>query len=432
MSNSTSPQKMPDKIERSVLLTVIGICLLFLTAIITVLFAPNLIDASWTTPASEYQYQMYRVSDPHFYISASPEQPTRPTMVTHIVPGYTLLAWQETESALIVGPQELIKTYVTTLEEPKLKLSTRGLLLRRPQTDEAKAWEKARLEAFTKERPNTASPSVWEIYAPKLDENKKDLFVYRQTDGQEDWVEENFAFVANETLPAYTSAKGLVYVRNPVEFRIKATAESWSVHMQNGECIGEAIPDLKTLTDPKHLAFTSRAELIATGEKLYAEEGCWYCHTDQTRTLPQDSLINASASYPAPPSKANEYSFQKITFPGTRRIGPDLSRVGVKRPERDWHRGHFWSPKSASKGSIMPAFQHFFRNDPRGYAGKTNGVPNEKFEAMFQYLMTKGTRITEPTKAWWKGEHDDTLAIIDGRYKNTPAKSQPDNSGAHH
>ncbi len=163
------------------------------------------------------------------------------------------------------------------------------------------------------------------------------------------------------------------------------------------------------------MGFMSRKELIQLGETIYAHEGCWYCHTDPTRTLVQAPGLNGSDSYPAPPSSPNEYIYNSITFPGTHRIGPDISRVGVKRPSRDWHRSHFWAPKTASQGSIMPAFQHFFDNDPRGTSGRMTGIPNYKFEAMFQYLMTKGTRITPPTQAWWLGKDPiNTIEIIEG------------------
>jgi cytochrome c oxidase cbb3-type subunit 2 len=165
------------------------------------------------------------------------------------------------------------------------------------------------------------------------------------------------------------------------------------------------------------------------GENIYAAEGCWYCHTDQTRTLVQDVIVNGSDSYPAPPSSANEYIYQKITFPGTRRIGPDLSRVGIKRPSRDWHKAHFWSPKTESPGSIMPSFHHFFDEDPRGTSKNPFGVPNYKFEAVFQYLMTKGTRITAPTEAWWLGKDPiRTIDIIESRRHIAVGEEENDTS----
>ena len=106
--------------------------------------------------------------------------------------------------------------------------------------------------------------------------------------------------------------------------------------------------------------------------------------------------------------------YNTITMTGTRRIGPDLSRVGVKRPSRDWHKAHFWSPATKSAGSIMPPFTHFFDDDPRGTPKNPFGVPNWRFEAVFQYLMTKGTRITSPDKGWWKGKDPiNTLNILE-------------------
>ncbi len=194
-------------------------------------------------------------------------------------------------------------------------------------------------------------------------------------------------------------------------------------HSQDGEARwdydpnGQPIKDLNELKS-EQMGFYSRQKLIELGEKIYAIEGCWYCHTDQTRTLIEDVVINGSDSYPAPPSSANEFIYQKITFPGTRRIGPDLSRVGVKRPSRDWHKVHFWSPQTVIEGSIMPAFRHFFSYDPQRTDKNLMGTPNFRFEAIYQYMMTKGTRITSPNQAWWLGRDPiRTKEIIEGQRK---------------
>ena len=66
----------------------------------------------------------------------------------------------------------------------------------------------------------------------------------------------------------------------------------------------------------------------------------------------------------------------------------------------------------------MPAFQHFFDNDPRGTGKNSIGIPNYRFEAIYQYMMTKGTRITPPTQAWWLGKDPiQTKEIIQGQRK---------------
>ena len=76
---------------------------------------------------------------------------------------------------------------------------------------------------------------------------------------------------------------------------------------------GDKIESYQEFKD-RPIKFRSRAELISLGEHIYAIEGCWYCHTDQTRTLVQDVVLNGSDSYPAPPSSASEYIYQKSTF----------------------------------------------------------------------------------------------------------------------
>jgi cytochrome c oxidase cbb3-type subunit 2 len=215
------------------------------------------------------------------------------------------------------------------------------------------------------------------------------------------------------SLAEHHKSSGAVYVSNPREYRVKfykfGSEEGWRYDPR-----GEPISALNELMGDK-LGFVSRKDLVELGESIFAKEGCWYCHTDQTRTLVQDTILNGSESFPAPPS-SNEYIYQKVTFPGTRRIGLDISRVGVKRPSRDWHKSHFWSPKTASVGTIMPAFRHFFDDDPRGTSNNPYRVPNYKFEAVFQYLMTKGTRITPPTQSWWTGRDPiRTIDIIEGR-----------------
>ena len=64
----------------------------------------------------------------------------------------------------------------------------------------------------------------------------------------------------------------------------------------------------------------------------------------------------------------------------------------------------------------MPSFRHFFDFDPRGTSSILPGVPNYRFEAIYQYLMTKGTRITPPNQAWWLGKDPvKTKEIIEGQ-----------------
>jgi cytochrome c oxidase cbb3-type subunit 2 len=409
------------KINTSAILTVIGVILLFSTAIIVTLLAPAFTEKEWIKPSSEYQMQMYEIADPHVYISNQGYDKQNIQMVNHLKSGMTLQSFSERKISRIVAPKELEK-YISRFGESKLLLTPRLLFLREPEKSDsfdaltAANTLRTSLQATdAKQGKDKLDYMVLELY----EANKNEAFSLGTTDGiLENWVDADFEIIDNENQQEYFSNKGVIYYSNPIEFRYLPYSfgkqESWKYDPS-----GKTIDSLDELKSEK-FRFISRKELITMGENIYRAEGCWYCHTEQTRTLVQDLVLNGSESEPAPPSTPNEYVYQQVTFPGTRRIGPDMSRVGVKRPSRDWHKSHFWSPKTASAGSIMPSFKHFFDDDPRGTSRAPYGVPNYQFEAVFQYLMTKGTRITAPTEAWWLGKDPiQTKAIIEGRSQGT-------------
>lgn len=398
-------------IELSAVITIVGIIFLFSTSILVVLIAPKYLDSSWVSPSSPYQKQMYEISDPNLYISSN-SSGSGLQFVQHIQKGFTLLAFEESDTTRFVAPKHLQK-YITKLGDKELKLTSELILLREPKNIDKgfQGLDEARklLKSLQNDENHKQDLIILELFQPE----GKEAFSIASSEGiLENWVDKNFKIIESTEEP-YHKDMGVIYVQNPIEYRIKkykfGPEEGWRY-----DADGEKISSLEELK--KHdLKFYSRKDLIYAGEKIYAIEGCWYCHSDQTRTLIQDVVLNGNEDFPAPPSSANEYIYQEITFPATRRIGPDLSRVGIKRPSRDWHKSHFWSPKTASRGSIMPAFQHFFDEDPRGRSSQQMGIPNYKFEAIYQYMMTKGTRITPPTEAWWLGKDPvNTKEIIEG------------------
>ncbi len=413
MTEANNKKGFWQSFELSALVAITGIIVLFSSAVIVTLIAPNFVDPTWTQPTTPYQVQMHEISDPNFYISSSPIQPEEIQAVYHLKNGFTLLAFQESYTTRILASKELEK-YVTRYQSSTpLKLTSKVLLLRPPaDKSKADALQKELNEEWKKSNPKETSPNfvILELFEPKENE----AFAVAPTDGVlEDWVDENFVILDKNNQHSYHNDPGVIFINNPLEYKVQYITyfgkKGWLY-----DPAGEPIASLEQLKGGD-MGFRSRQELIQIGETIYAHEGCWYCHTDQTRTLVQDVVLNGSDSFPAPPSSPNEYIYNRITFPGTHRIGPDLSRVGIKRPSRDWHRSHFWSPKTASKGSIMPAFQHFFDEDPRGSSVRTTGIPNYKFEAIYQYLMTKGTRITPPTQAWWLGKDPiNTINLIEG------------------
>ena len=412
------------KLDKSAVLTVIGILLLFSSAVGVTLIAPSYVDPSWTEVASPYQRQMYEVADPNLYVSTAATGGDELQLAYHIKDGYTLLAFAESETVRIIAPPELEK-YVTRHGESRLKLSSKLMLLREANAEGDRGRQATALQEKLQSqwRSSHSQSAAKELRMPRFDilelyePEAKEAFALAETDGiLENWVDSEFVILDEEVKQRYHEDPGVLYVSNPKEYRIAPFRFGKSSGFQY-DPNGRSIASLDELKSPE-LGFMSREELIQLGEDIYRIEGCWYCHTDQTRTLVQDTILNGSETNAAPPSSANEYVYQRVTFPGTRRIGPDISRVGIKRPNRDWHKSHFWSPKTASAGTIMPSFRHFFDDDPRGTSKSPVGIPNYKFEAIFQYLMTKGTRITAPTQAWWQGRDPlQTTKIIEGQKK---------------
>ncbi len=400
------------RLERSAIFTIIGVIILFASSIIVTLIAPRYVDSTWTTPSSSYQVQMYEIVDPHIYMrNQAPNNDLQ--YVMHLNDGFTLLAFVENDNLQIVAPPELEK-FITHTHDNHLKLTSRLLLLRTPTQQETNT-QLGQLQVKKTTTNATDAPSDKQSNKPKkimelYDPQKKEAFSFDADGGPlQDWVDQNFEILDDKLKQPYHGYAGVVYVKNPQEFLIEQGNGNLWQYDQNGKYI----KDVAELTG-ENLRFQSRQKLIADGEHLYAIEGCWYCHTDQTRTLIHDTVLNGTDDYPAPPSSANEYIYQKITFPGTRRVGPDISRVAIKRPSRHWHQIHFWNPRTASVGSIMPAFKHYFKDN----GANSQPTPNEKFEAIYQYLMTKGSRITAPTQAWWLGKDPiNTKEIIEGQRK---------------
>ena len=107
--------------------------------------------------------------------------------------------------------------------------------------------------------------------------------------------------------------------------------------------------ELKWMED--HAApYTPREE---RGRAVYIREGCWYCHSQYVRP------VTGETRRWGPVTQPGEYAYDLPHLFSTRRIGPDLSRVGLKYSDA-WHLAHFWSPRMVVPDSIMPRFSALF------------------------------------------------------------------------
>jgi len=117
-------------------------------------------------------------------------------------------------------------------------------------------------------------------------------------------------------------------------------------------------------------------EMELAGRRIYIREGCWYCHTQQIRTILADTKRYGWKGVDAPISTPDEFVYDHPHMFGTKRTGPDLGRVGGKY-DTQWHRTHFRNPRDLVKGSVMPAFP-WIVGDPR------------EFTELVAYIQTLG------------------------------------------
>ena len=109
------------------------------------------------------------------------------------------------------------------------------------------------------------------------------------------------------------------------------------------------VPTISTVTPYTPL------ELV--GRDIYVSEGCYNCHSQMIRPI-----ISETKRY-GEYSKAGEFVYDHPFQWGSRRIGPDLAREGVVRPQAYWHALHFRNPSQVTPDSIMPPYPWFFEKE---------------------------------------------------------------------
>jgi cytochrome c oxidase cbb3-type subunit I/II len=100
---------------------------------------------------------------------------------------------------------------------------------------------------------------------------------------------------------------------------------------------------------PTIAAVTPYTPLELAGRDIYLDEGCYNCHSQMIRP------IRAETERYGEYSKPGEFVWDHPFQWGSRRIGPDLQRVGGKYPDL-WHVRHMDDPRAITAGSIMPAY----------------------------------------------------------------------------
>jgi cytochrome c oxidase cbb3-type subunit I/II len=140
--------------------------------------------------------------------------------------------------------------------------------------------------------------------------------------------------------------------------------------------IVEIVPMFTATYGPEvHPGVTPYTPLEVAGRDIYIREGCYLCHSQWIRPTRAEVLRYGEWT------RAFEYRYDRPFLMGSRRMGPDLQRVGGKYPD-GWHYEHMRDPRSTSPGSVMPPYAWLLddRIDPADITAsiralKKTGIP---------------------------------------------------------
>ncbi|MBS0318441.1 MAG: cytochrome c, partial [Proteobacteria bacterium] len=114
------------------------------------------------------------------------------------------------------------------------------------------------------------------------------------------------------------------------------------------------IPAVELSQTPAGPGVQPLSPLQLEGRKVFAANGCDYCHTQQVRPLAEDKEFGR-------PSAPGDFAYQTPELLGSERTGPDLTNVGTTKSSDVWQYIHLYDPRAVVPESIMPNFKFLFR-----------------------------------------------------------------------
>lgn len=104
-----------------------------------------------------------------------------------------------------------------------------------------------------------------------------------------------------------------------------------------------------------------RGDALA-GKRIFIANGCVACHSQQVRNVGMDNVWGTRPSVAADYAVNERMSWwmNTATLMGTQRTGPDLTNIGHRLPNTDWHLLHLYNPRAVVDASIMPAYPWLF------------------------------------------------------------------------
>ena len=99
--------------------------------------------------------------------------------------------------------------------------------------------------------------------------------------------------------------------------------------------------------------------LSEQGHMEYIQLGCVNCHSQQVRR--EELGKDLERGFGQRVSVPRDYIMQSNVVLGYTRLGPDLSNVGARIKDLNWHLLHLYNPQITSPGSLMPPFPFLFK-----------------------------------------------------------------------
>jgi cytochrome c oxidase cbb3-type subunit 2 len=138
----------------------------------------------------------------------------------------------------------------------------------------------------------------------------------------------------------------------------------------------EVIPLFTIETTVEHVkGVRPYSPLESRGRDIYVREGCYVCHSQMIRALRDE--VERYGHYSIAAESMYDHPFQW----GSKRIGPDLARVGGKY-SNEWHYAHLINAQGVVPESLMPHYAFLADTPldpddlvPRLNAQRTVGVP---------------------------------------------------------
>jgi cytochrome c oxidase cbb3-type subunit 2 len=112
----------------------------------------------------------------------------------------------------------------------------------------------------------------------------------------------------------------------------------------------EVVPLFTIETTVEHVqGVRPYSPLEQRGRDIYVREGCYLCHSQMIRALRDE--VERYGHYSIAAESMYDHPFQW----GSKRIGPDLARVGGKYSS-EWHYAHLINAQSVVPESLMPHY----------------------------------------------------------------------------